>query len=125
MRHWSLMDALVHAPDLVARLRCFKEGGPGRQVITYVLAQLGIPIVQVRRFACAVARSALAVPCSQRRDCKVGHALAVRAQLGVLAQQMSDPRVRLRGPGCALQTQCNSREVGAARGDAWSAGCAV
>jgi hypothetical protein len=42
------MDAMVHSPELLARLRTFKEGGPGRQVLAYVLAQMGIPIQQVR-----------------------------------------------------------------------------
>jgi hypothetical protein len=50
-RHWTLMDSLIHTPELMACIRTFKEGGPGRQVLMYVLAQTGIPIHQVRALA--------------------------------------------------------------------------
>jgi hypothetical protein len=47
-RHWSLMEALHHTPELLACIQTFKEGGMGRTVLTYVLAQLGIPLPQAR-----------------------------------------------------------------------------
>lgn len=57
-RHWTLMDSLIHTPELMARIRTFKEGGPGRQVLMYILAQTGIPIHQVRASAAALASCA-------------------------------------------------------------------
>ena len=48
LRHWPLLDALHHTPELLGLLRTFKEGGSGRQIVTHVLATLGIPLLQVR-----------------------------------------------------------------------------
>ena len=47
-RHWPLIDALHHTPELMAAVRTFKEGAAGRQVVLYVLASMGIPLEQAR-----------------------------------------------------------------------------
>lgn len=47
-RHWSLLDAMVHAPEVMARLSTFSEGSHGLAMLYRILATTGIPVQQVR-----------------------------------------------------------------------------
>jgi len=47
-RHWSLLDAMVHAPEVMARLSTFSEGSQGQAMLYRILATTGIPVQQVR-----------------------------------------------------------------------------
>jgi cell division control protein 45 len=46
-RHWSLYDAMLHAPYIAARLQTWTE--PGRAALDRLLAEMGLPLAQCRQ----------------------------------------------------------------------------
>lgn len=46
-RHWSLLEAMIHTPEVMARLSTFSEGSQGQAVLYRILATTGIPVQQV------------------------------------------------------------------------------
>lgn len=94
------MDAMTHTPELMSRLRTYREGGSGRGLLLPVLAAAGVPVQQVLPPSCrtpaAVARS---------RAASVRSALRCAAHQAQPGTRILD-RDRLGGPFC--RRSCSS-----------------
>jgi cell division control protein 45 len=47
LRHWSLYDAMLHAPHIAVRLQTWTE--PGRRALDRLLAEMGLPLAECRQ----------------------------------------------------------------------------